>query len=139
MIRKISLSMTLMLVALLGADAALACSCGPLPEPRQARDQADAVFTGTVLGITQEGNRRLVRLRVEESWKGARCEEVTITTGLGDSDCGYAFQEGQSYLIYADKQRGKLSTNICTRTKPTAEAGEDLAALGAPAQDCAEK
>lgn len=139
MMRRISLSMALVLAIVLGADAALACSCAPLPEPRQARDQADAVFTGTVLGITQEGNQRLVRLRVEESWKGAKCGEVTITTGLGDSDCGYAFQEGQAYLIYADKQRGKLSTNICTRTRPTAEAGEDLAALGAPSQDCAEK
>ena len=139
MIRKISLSMTLALATLFTADAVLACSCAPLPEPQQARDQADAVFTGTVLGITQEDNRRLVRLRVEEAWKGARCEEVTITTGLGDSDCGYAFQEGQAYLIYADKQRGRLSTNLCTRTKPAAEAGEDLAALGAPTQDCAEK
>ncbi len=136
MVRKTVLSTTLAVLALLGADAALACSCAPLPEPQQARDQAAAVFTGTVLGITQEGNLRLVRLRVEESWKGVRCGEVTVTTGLGDADCGYAFQEGQSYLIYADKQQGKLSTNICTRTKPTAEAGEDLAALGTPTADC---
>lgn len=139
MARKISLSLTLALSALFAADAALACSCGPLPEPRQAMDQATAVFTGTVLGITQEDNRRLVRLRVEGSWKGTRCEEVTVSTGLGDSDCGYAFQEGQTYLIYAERQRGRLGTSICTRTKASAEAGEDLAALGSPAQDCAEK
>jgi hypothetical protein len=139
MVRKIALSMTLASAALLGADAALACSCAPLPGPPQARDHAAAVFTGTVLGITREDNRRLVRLRVEEAWKGARCEEVTVSTGLGDSDCGYAFQEGQTYLVYAEERRGRLSTNLCTRTRPAAEAGEDLAALGAPAEDCAEK
>ncbi|HVS00951.1 MAG TPA: hypothetical protein VMW27_30300 [Thermoanaerobaculia bacterium] len=137
--RNITLSITLALSVLWGADAALACSCAPLPEPQQAKDQAAAVFTGTVLGITQEDNRRLVRLRVEESWKGAKCGEVTVTTGLGDADCGYAFQEGQTYLIYADKDRGKLTTNICSRTRPAAEAGDDLTALGTPAADCAEK
>lgn len=137
--KKITLCLAL-LSALVSADVALACSCAPQPPPQEAMRHSAAVFTGTVLEITDSGTNpgstRQVRIRVERVWKGAKCGEVTITTGLGDADCGYNFQPGQGYLIYAFKQKGQLGTNICTRTRPAAEAGEDLTALGEPSQTC---
>jgi hypothetical protein len=55
-----------------------------------------------------------------------------VTTGSGGSDCGYDFKEGVSYLVYAYNgapplgEVGKLYTEICMRTRPLADAKDDL-------------
>jgi putative component of toxin-antitoxin plasmid stabilization module len=127
---------SLLLLSLLAPEPALACSCIEPPPPQEAAQQAAAVFTGTVLSVTQVENQQEVRIRVERVWKGVRCGEVTIVTPLNEAACGFTFQTGQSYLVYAERQKGKLSTNLCTRTKLTSQASEDLAALGEPQQVC---
>ncbi|HYG64571.1 MAG TPA: hypothetical protein VEL74_18470 [Thermoanaerobaculia bacterium] len=135
MLRSTTLALTLIL-ALTGADAALACSCAPSPPPQEALQQAGAVFTGTVVAVDTSGLSSTVRLRVEKGWKGAKCGEVTVVTSADSAACGYDFQVGQSYLVYADKQKGKLNVSLCSRTSLTSQAGEDLAALGEPATTC---
>jgi hypothetical protein len=52
-----------------------------------------------------------------------------ISTPFGD--CGYDFQVGETYLVYAnnDEGSGSWSTGSCTRTRRMSEAGEDLAYL----------
>jgi hypothetical protein len=77
-----------------------------------------------------------VKLRVERSWKGPSCTELKVETGRGDGDCGYPFEVGKSYLVYAHKDGEVLRTNICTRTRPMDIAEEDLTALGAASQSC---
>jgi hypothetical protein len=46
-------------------------------------------------------------------------------------DCGYDFQLGETYLVYADDEEGEnyFLTSSCMRTKRLPEAGEDLAYL----------
>jgi len=47
-------------------------------------------------------------------------------------DCGYAFQTGETYLVYAsdnEEAADFISTDSCTRTRRLSEAGEDLAYL----------
>jgi hypothetical protein len=131
-----TIALAFALILLGAANAALACSCAPPPPPQDALKQSSAVFTGTVIDVTTSGVNHVVRLRVESSWKGAKCGEVTVLTASEDAACGYSFQVGQSYLVYAVKEQGKLSTNLCSRTKPTSDAGEDLTALGKPGTTC---
>jgi hypothetical protein len=51
---------------------------------------------------------------------------------MGGGDCGYAFQAGVDYIIYAYKNpEGRLETGICSRTRPLAQAAEDIAYLRA--------
>jgi hypothetical protein len=47
------------------------------------------------------------------------------------SDCGYDFQVGETYLVYAnsDEGSGMLSASSCSRTRRVSEAGDDLAYL----------
>ena len=125
-----------LLLGLASAEAALACTCAQSPAAPEALASSDAVFTGTVLSIDTTQTGRQVRLRVEGSWKGAKCGEVTIVTALDEAACGYSFQVGTSYLVYANRTQGKLSTNICSRTQPTAQANEDFAAIGQPKTTC---
>jgi hypothetical protein len=52
-----------------------------------------------------------------------------VETAFGD--CGYDFQEGETYLVYAtsDEDSDTLSTSSCSRTSRLSDAGEDLTYL----------
>jgi hypothetical protein len=54
---------------------------------------------------------------------------VVVYTGWGGGDCGYEFQVGSSYLVYAGGQTD-LGTSICSRTADLGHAQADLAVLG---------
>ena len=99
----------------------------------EARKRSEAVFTGTVLEISKRpGDLYItVKFKVEEVWRGPRGAETSVFTGIGGGDCGYKFEIGEKYLVYAYKRDdSKLETNICQRTAPLAEAGPDLKVLG---------
>jgi hypothetical protein len=56
-------------------------------------------------------------------------EDFFDVTSFGE--CGYDFQEGETYLVYADSDEDSdvLSTSSCTRTRRLSDAGEDLTHL----------
>jgi hypothetical protein len=130
------------LVTLLGMPAASeACSC-IIPGPScEETWQVDAVFVAQVLDIRAmpPGNpqsapwldmRRRVRLLVVEVFRGGVSKEIDVYTGEGGGDCGYEFRSGETYLVYGRRAaNGPLTTNICSRTRPIDEAGDDLAYL----------
>ena len=117
-----------------------ACTCAsPYPTPslktqvRTALSEARAVFSGKVLEVTDDPQALsvVVRLRVERVWKGSPGREVRLVTGRGGGDCGYSFEVGGSYLVYAyESGAGGLGTNICQRTARLSEAAKDLQVLG---------
>jgi len=57
-------------------------------------------------------------------------ETIEIHTGFGFGDCGFPFEKGEEYLVYAHKYEGKLSTGICSRTRHLTNAGDDIGELG---------
>ena len=70
-------------------------------------------------------------------WKGAFREDIAaIRTGTGQdvvAHCGYDFEVGGEYLVYARLWGdGHLHTGICSRTNHLAAATEDVAQLGEP-------
>ncbi len=131
-------------------DRAQGCTCGGGGTPCLAFGEASAVFVGTVTGVvksapqTREQARaekraeidwippRRFKFSVELSFLGVEGTEVEVGTGMGGGDCGYEFEIGQRYLVYAHRsaQSERLSTSICSRTKPYANAAEDLQFLG---------
>jgi hypothetical protein len=46
-------------------------------------------------------------------------------------DCGYDFQEGETYLVYADEdeETDRINTSVCYRNRRLSDAGDDLAYL----------
>jgi hypothetical protein len=101
-----------------------ACLCGEPPPPIEAYKSAAAVFIGTVVSGRLEGDSgRRYEFRVEESLKGKLTDNLEIFTGRGGGDCGYNFEIGKKYLVYAGSSQEKLGTSICTRTKPYDFAG----------------
>ena len=77
----------------------------------------DVIPTATA-DLDQYGPVILVSLEILHFYRGDRRRFVSLSTGLGGGDCGFDFEVGKQYLVYAFKDdTGELSTNICTRTK----------------------
>lgn len=136
-LRRALRAIALVAFMLPGAPA-LACSC-VFPTVAQAKRDAVAIFEGRVTAIVDAPARAAdmppehsVTLLVARSWRGVeKQEQVTLRTAKSGATCGYAFERGASYLVYAGGAPGELEVNSCSRTRRSSEASEDLAALGA--------
>lgn len=128
---------------LLTAQSAHACSCMGGRALCEEFGSAAAVFVGTVTGVRDaprpataqekkiaedEWEPRGFRFAVTQSFHGVAGAEVEVWTGRGGGDCGYDFEQGATYLVYAYRMEksGRLGTGICSRTRPLAGAAEDL-------------
>lgn len=109
---------------ILGASNIFACVC-VLPEHKNLKKQvkenfkeSTAVFSGKVIEIIKESKVFSVKVKFksQNTYKGKFINEVIISTGQGKGDCGYNFEVGKDYLIYAYGEVNDLETNICTRT-----------------------
>ena len=89
---------------------------------------------------------RVAQFTVEESLTGIDQKSVEVATGMGGGDCGYDFKTGERYLVYGNPNKipttagersitvlssgpavtAPLTTSICSRTRPLAEATDDL-------------
>ena len=108
-----------------------ACSCGMGTNGcGMALSPDSTIFLGQVISrdeIRESDNGSngwptgyAFHFRTTENFRGAAevGQEVVISTGRGGGDCGYPFQIGTSYLVYASKGEGGLSTSICSATSP---------------------
>lgn len=123
------MSKTLVAFVLLGVRMVLGCSCaGPTPVC-SVYWNTDALFLGHVVGIEQAYDQRqnLVHFDVTKVYRGApNSEEVVIHTSDQGSACGYAFEQGHDYLVYALRgPNGELNTGHCTRTHEVASREDD--------------
>ena len=116
-----------------------ACDCLPESSAATARAGSTLVFSGDVLskeivGIPQLGpeyKEYLVRFRVQRYWKGSPSRELQLRTPVGEKSCGFPFETGKAYLVYAIDVKPPFVT-LCSRTKPLndAQAVEDIIRLG---------
>ena len=99
--------------------------------PKEAQARLRAVRNETELDNLTElyFGTKPVTFQIKEIFRGTPPPNQQVWTGYGSGDCGYDFQIGETYLVYAreDPQNGRMITSICTRTTPAAEAAEDLA------------
>jgi hypothetical protein len=125
------------------------CDCSPSGYPSQELADASAVFTGRVTGIhyvdstllkeevISSSERIIVSFDVDRVWKGDKKPKLNVETGVTTKTCGYPFKIGESYLVYTFYQIGgsdstTLLTSQCTRTRPLADAAEDIEELDTP-------
>lgn len=105
------------------AETSLACSClAPTGTPRtqvsNAYKDAAAIFSGTVKSVTPtaDGNDMIVTFTVKDTWKGAAVKEITIKTAKESAMCGYHFEDGKEYIVYAHGTAADLGVGNCSRT-----------------------
>ena len=111
------------------------CSCAGTQLPCESYWQASAVFLGTVTSSKDINPKRgdldfygrVFHFTIDKSFRGVQGTEVEIMTGNGGGDCGYGFEIGRQYLVYAYRDENRLVTGICSRTRPTSHAEADFA------------
>ena len=144
---------------ILAAAPSRACTCAPAQGAKivkTMRDVADLqnnaatgsalIFEGKVekqeviegpigppsnaMSMTMRGVHRVVTLRVSRAYRGKVEGIVTILTGFGNGDCGFDFETGKDYLVYAnDLGEGVLFTSIGSGTTLMEEAGPQIRSL----------
>lgn len=87
-----------------------ACSCAEA-SLGEHYDNASIVFYGTV-----SANEKGVTLKVKRSWKGTKKNAKLHLADPSESKCAVGFQDGENYLVFAQKKRKKISTNACSGT-----------------------
>ena len=149
--RQVLVFLGIAIVFALASRDAMACSCMDPGTPCESYGKAAAVFVGTVTGVHENdpfkgkdlAERRKLsdsgasdwtpmayKFSVEQAYLGVTDSEIEIFTGRGAGDCGFRFETGQRYIVYAYRYKDKLNTSICTRTMPFSRATEDIAFLG---------
>lgn len=123
---RAAVCLALFIILLATPSPANACLCGDGYSPSEAFIDADAVFTGKVVGASNNYSvdsplyRLLSRISgkpiyvwgshttflVFKSWKTVGTTSVTVQTGI--SDCEYSFNWGDDYLVYAQTTNSAL-------------------------------
>ena len=120
-----------------------ACKCAQPDSPSEEMEKFDAVFAGRVI-LTEHSfdldaesytpeDRTTVGFEVSTVWKGTVFEDMYITTPPPGGSCGFAFVEGEAYIVYgSDSHYGddSYTSGICSRTALLGQAQADLDALG---------
>ncbi|HEX6126535.1 MAG TPA: hypothetical protein VFZ23_14270 [Pyrinomonadaceae bacterium] len=122
------------------AAAAFACSCREKQPVCAAYGDAKAVFVGKVVD-GERGERmsdmfkagtkdQTFKFAVSRAVLGVQAgEAVDVHTGFGFGDCGFPFEKGEEYIVYAYEHEGQLTTSVCTRTALISSGVGDLSEL----------
>lgn len=132
------------LLMLVNVPRVSACSCaGGLPLIDHITN-ASAIFSGRVAELSPEEAPASTlapdvqlpgtlvyqtSVDINQIWKGPTGLQLSVNTALDAAACGYPFQPGAEYLIYAYEHEGNLHTSLCSNTKPLEEAGSEIAIL----------
>ena len=125
------------------AGQAHACKCVEPGPPSEEMEKFDAVFAGRVVSIEHSfdpnaktlgpGDRTTVGLEVSTVWKGAVHQDLYVTTPPTGGSCGFAFTEGEEYILYAHESAyddDGYAVSICSRTALLSQAQADIDAFG---------
>lgn len=129
-------------VVLFGFENAKACECMGTGKPTSEFRKTPVIFVGTVKSVNSADSRKFgddynfndlqTTFLVNEKFKGVKGNEIDIYTSSQGTACGFRFQKGEKYLVYAyseDQSRKYYSTSICTRTRLAEGKADEIAVL----------
>jgi hypothetical protein len=119
-------------------EQALACMCRAPATTAEAFKRSTSVFRGRVvkisipsldwIGLTRTGAHR-VKFEIVKQWKGPSSETAVVVTRLTAEGCGFLFEEHKEYLVFVIAEQKHVQTGICTGTKDTADAEQEMQEL----------
>ena len=84
--------------------------------------------------VVAQGRR--VRFQVKTTFRGEKekddsDDQKSLEVWTDSGDCGYDFQVGETYLVYADEdeETDRIDTSVCYRNRRLSDAGDDLTYL----------
>jgi len=157
--KRIWFLVLLLPLSLAFASDASACSCGGKPSIAASKRSYHRIFAGEVVNIERKTSTIIVlgkfvlgkvselfggqgydstgrdyglqvTFRTSRTFQGPALPEVVVNTGFGGGDCGYRFEVGGSYLVYArEVKNGSPDVGICSRTGTLEERHDDIVEL----------
>lgn len=137
----------LLLAILVVSSHAFPCTCAT-PDAKTIREMAELyaadpgvalIFQGKVvsqerhagsvgapsnaISTTYSATYETVSFDDVKVYRGKPQEHTSIVTGSGMGDCGYLFETGHEYLVYAIESAGVWYTSLCSGTSPAEDAG----------------
>ena len=130
--KAVYISLALVLFVFASAEKAFACSCEASLEPEKKQVQeaftsSGAIFSGEVIKVNEsqtDKNSLLVKFKATKLWKGELKREIIITTNKDSAMCGYGFEVGKKYLVYANGLKNDLFVDNCSRTTNMSNKGD---------------
>ena len=71
--------------------------------------------------VAAQGKRK-VTLAVSERFRGGAGDTLEIQTEFGTEACGYPFEVGHDYLVFANRRDGIVTVTTCSATQPAKKA-----------------
>jgi MYXO-CTERM domain-containing protein len=130
MLRALPLVLVLVLSTLI-PQRAEACSCMAVSVEDAIANSAAIVEARVVSVDPGEEGSVVVTLAVTQSWRGVETEQMVVRTSESSASCGYSFEVGVTYLVYADGTPDAWTVSLCSRTAVMTDATADREALGA--------
>lgn len=90
------------------------CGCDPARSWEDDFEKANVVVLATCMGVRSnpiKGGMNVV-FQIDSSWK-RKIEPVATIHTEGSNQCGYLFETGKRYLIFANKRHQTVETSIC--------------------------
>src|SRR5262249_32372849 len=122
-----------LVATILSPSIGAACSCERSSDGGIKSPRPDRGFVGRVKDLrrvhsevtpsyeSDSGTFFKVCFVVEQMITGAQMDFVCVRTGVGGGDCGYPFELGRRYKVFAHLDQGSLlglKTGICDETAP---------------------
>lgn len=117
------------LLFLCNSNRVAACSCANPGSALEEMKFASAVFVGKVTAITKLKYGKQAIFEVQKTWKGPNLSTIVVTTAKDSAACGNNFQVGETWLVFALRERD-FSSNLCSLTSPIDYAQNNLTVLG---------
>src|SRR3989338_11606000 len=114
-------------ISLISISSALACSCLP-SSVKDSFSESTEVFQGKVNGVQDSGELNYVVFSVSKVWKGDLGSETKVSTAINDGMCGYNFEQGKEYTVFANEKH----VSLCSKTVPIVYGQEELSFLNKP-------
>ena len=116
--KRILISFLMVVVmSAMAAPLCWACTC-PYQTKKENAKGADVIFTGKVVKVEtkDDGESVTTRFRLGKVYKGQAKRFTNVFTDNG-STCGFLFEKGEKYTVFAHLNDGKKTTNTCSGTK----------------------
>lgn len=127
--------MLLSLLAAIGSEKAYACSCLAPESYAKELEKSTHVFDA-VVADSQEGTggNLDVTLTVQAVWKGELERETHVSTPGSSAACGYYFEVGERYAVFANEHEGRLQVLLCSATTKLSDESPIFEELGEPVE-----
>ena len=118
---------------------AYACSCIEPGSYEEEFERNDWVFDGVVMSKKEKksllgthSSADLVEwtLQVNGSWKGDATELITVYSAESGASCGYEFEIGKRYAVFAREIDELIEVSLCSKTSIIADNSDIFTELG---------